>query len=145
VPPLRPNTTTRSQGVPMDDDLEAGIVLAYVSSDGGTTWEPQGAGVAVADQKVHDDYQSGEILDDQTGASGVLTFTFASAVHLVVVDANGAATDIARADPFGGTPTGTRGIPCRDEVPTFMPVIATVVKVWAPTNMVVSCYGYRRA
>lgn len=99
----------------------------------------------LAGLKVHDDYQAGEVLADQTGAAAVLTFTFAAAVNLVVVDANGATTDIARADPFGATPTATQGIPCRDEVPTFMPVTTTVVKVYAPTGMVVSVYGYRRA
>jgi hypothetical protein len=99
---------------------------------------------ALAAVKVHDDYQAGEVLADQTGAAAVLTFTFSAPVHLVVVDANGAATDIARADPFGGTPTATTGIPCRDEVPTFMAVQTSSVKVYAPTAMVVSCYGYRR-
>lgn len=92
-----------------------------------------------------DDYQAGEVLADQTGANNVLTFTFASPVQLVVVDANGSATDIARADPFGGTPSAALGVPCRDEVPTYMPTTTTVVKVWAPAGMVVSVYGYRRA
>lgn len=98
-----------------------------------------------ADQKVHDDYQAGEVLADQTGAGAVLTFTFAAPVHLVVVDANGTAANVARADPFGGTPDATTGIPCRDEVPTFMPVTTSSVKVWAPASMVVSVYGYRRS
>lgn len=93
---------------------------------------------------VRDDYQTGEVLPDQTGAGGVLTFTFASAVHLVVVDANGAAADVARADPFGGTPDAATGIPCRDETPTFMPVTTSAVEVFAPAGMTVSCYGYRR-
>lgn len=92
-----------------------------------------------------DDYQSGEVLADQTGAGAVLTFTFSSAVQLVVVDANGATTDIARADPFGGTPAATTGIPCRDEVPTYMPVTTTSIKIFAPSGMAVSVYGYRRS
>lgn len=97
-----------------------------------------------ADQKVHDDYQSGECLADQTGAGAVLTFTFTSPVQLVVVDANGAATDVARADPFGGTPTASLGVPCRDEAGAYMPVSTSVVRVFAPVGMIVSVVGYRR-
>lgn len=37
---LRPNTNTRSNGIPIDDDLEAVIVLMHVSDDGGVTWIP---------------------------------------------------------------------------------------------------------
>lgn len=100
---------------------------------------------AMAEVKVTDDYQAGEVLADQTGAGGVLTFTFSAPVHLAVVDANGTATDVARADPFGGTPAAGTGIPCRDESPTYMPVTTSSVKVYAPSNMLISCWGYRRA
>lgn len=99
---------------------------------------------ASPDQKTHDDYQSGETLPDQTGSGGVLTFTFSSPVHLVVVDASGTATDIARADPFGGTPTSSQGVVCRDETPTFIPVQTSSIKIFAPTGMLVSVVGYRR-
>jgi hypothetical protein len=94
---------------------------------------------------VRDDYQSGEILADQTGAAGVLTFTFASAVHMVYIFANGLVTDIARADPFGGTPSATLGIPIGDEAAAYLPVTTTSVKIYAPTNMVISVAGFRRS
>lgn len=95
--------------------------------------------------KSSDDFQGGEVLADQTGAAAVLTFTFSAAVQLVVVSGNGIATDFARVDPFGGTPSATLGIPCGDEVPTFIPVTATVVRVFAPTGMVITVWGFRRS
>lgn len=94
---------------------------------------------------VRDDYVGGEILADQTGAGAVLTFTFASAVQLVVVHGNGLVTDTARADPFGGTPTATLGIPCGDEAATYIPVTTSSVKVFAPVGMVITVWGFRRA
>ncbi len=99
-----------------------------------------------ADQKVHDDYATGEVLPDQIGAGAVLTFTFSAAVQLVLVHAYSAtATDLARVDPFGGTPSASAGIRALNDVPTFIPVTATVVKVYAPTGMEVSVSGFRRA
>lgn len=95
-------------------------------------------------EPVMDDFQAGEVLPDQVGTEGISTFTFSSPVNLVVIDASGAETDVARADPFGGMPTQSLGIPCRNETPTFLPVITTQVRVWAPDGMVMSVYGYRR-
>src|SRR5919108_4879151 len=66
----------------------------------GTFWQATQPVSLAGTQPVRDDYQTGEILADQTGAAGVLTFTFSAPVQLVVVDANGTATDLARADPF---------------------------------------------
>lgn len=94
---------------------------------------------------VKDEFTGGQVLADQTGAGAVLTFTFASPVQLAVVYGDGLATDVARADPFGGTPSATLGIPCGDEVPTFLPVTTSAVKVFAPAGMVVSVCGYRRS
>jgi hypothetical protein len=94
---------------------------------------------------VQDDYQTGEILADQTGAGAVLTFTFSAAVQMVMIFANGLATDIARADPFGGTPTATLGIPIGDEAVAYLPVTTSSVKIFAPAGMVVSVAGLRRS
>lgn len=94
---------------------------------------------------VRDDYSGGEVLADQTGAGAVLTFTFSAAVQLVVVHGDGADGEFARADPFGGDPSAVLGIPCGDEIPTFLPVTTSSVKVFAPVGMVVSVWGYRRA
>lgn len=94
---------------------------------------------------VRDDFVGGDVLADQTGAGAVLTFTFPAAVQLVVVHGNGLVTDVARADPFGGTPTATLGIPCADEAATYLPVITSSVKVFTPVGMVVTVWGFRRA
>lgn len=96
--------------------------------------------------EVRDDYQGGEVLADQTGAGAVLTFTFSSPVQLVLVHAYSAtAADLARVDPFGGTPSASAGIRALNDVPTFVPVTATTVRVFAPTGMEVSVSGFRRA
>ncbi|HUR18906.1 MAG TPA: hypothetical protein VMZ51_08235 [Acidimicrobiales bacterium] len=94
---------------------------------------------------VKDDYQSGEVLADQTGAGAVLTFTFASPVQLLLITATGSGTQVARCDPFGGTPAATTGIRCDDGVPAYLPITATVVKVFAPASMAVAVSGFRRA
>lgn len=99
---------------------------------------------ALQAEPVRDDYQSGEVLADQVGTGSPLSFTFSAPVNLVVIDASGEDADVARADPFGGTAGSALGIPCRNDTPTFMPVVATTISVWAPTGMTVSCYGYRR-
>lgn len=92
---------------------------------------------------VRDDYVGGEVLAQQSGAGAVLTFTFASAVQLVVLESDGD-TLVSRADPYGGTPTASLGIPCRHQVPTYLPVTATTVRVYAPTGTVVNVWGMRR-
>jgi len=93
---------------------------------------------------VADDYQGGEVLADQAGVGGVLTFTFTSAVQLVVVHARGLNL-VARADPFGGVPASSQGIICGDDIPTYIPVATSSVKVFAPAGMTVTVHGMRRA
>lgn len=93
---------------------------------------------------VKDDYFGGQVLAQETGADAVITFTFSSAVQLVVVEMYGDGL-VARADPFGGTPAEGFGIPCRHEVPTYLPVTSSSVKVWAPATSLVNVWGYRRA
>lgn len=91
---------------------------------------------------VKDDFDGGQVLAEQTGAGAVLTFTFSAPVNLVVVEASGLID--ARADPFGGTPTATLGIPCRDETPVYLPIITSSVKVWAGVGVAVNVWGFRR-
>lgn len=92
---------------------------------------------------VADDYQEFEALTEQTGADAVLTFTFSAPVQLVVVHAVG--TDQVARVTTTQTPSATLGARCPDDVPTFLPVTAAAVKVYAPTGMVVSVWGYRRS
>lgn len=99
-----------------------------------------------ATQNVRDLYASGEILTDQTAAGAALTFTFSSAVQLLYVQIKTSlGTGSGRADPFGGTPTASLGIPCDDGVPQAIPVQATSVKVFATAGATVSVWGYRYA
>lgn len=95
------------------------------------------------DVKVHDDYQAGEVLADQTGNDTVRTFTFAVAVDLVVIESAGANL-VSRADPFGGTPAVSTGIRCNDGAPVYVPVETTVVKVYVPSGATCTVYGLRR-
>jgi hypothetical protein len=81
------------------------------------------------------------VLEDQIGAGAVLTFTFSRPVDYVWIVGQGASTDVARADPFGGTPTATRGIPCFDETPMAVMITTKVVKVFTPSGMTVSVWG----
>lgn len=93
---------------------------------------------------TQDDYNAGQCLAEQTGAGAVLTFTFASPVNLVLIEAVGSGSQVARVDPFGGTPTANLGIRADDAVPTYLPVTTSSVKVFAPASMVVSVAGFRR-
>lgn len=111
--------------------------------------EHDGVGLRVStgltDLKVHDDYQTGEILADQVGAGGVLTFTFSEPVHMLWINDIGATTtNVSRADPFGGTPNATTGITVPNGTPTPITVTTSSVKVYAPTGSTISVYGYRR-
>ena len=137
--------------------VDTGLTIPTPQTDALTNTQLRAAPVPVSgtvtanvtfptDQKVHDDYQGGEVLADQTGAAAVLTFTFSAAVQLVLVHAYSAtSTDLARVDPFGGTPSSTLGIRALNDTPTYIPVTATTVKVYAPTGMVVSVAGFRRS
>jgi len=92
----------------------------------------------------YDHYDSGEVLADQSGSGAVLTFTFTTPVDLVFVQAKSAAgTSQARVDPFGGTPSASQGIPAEDGAPQPIPFRTGTVKVFAPTGMTVSVWGYR--
>lgn len=93
---------------------------------------------------VKDDYQSGECLPEQTGDGTVKTFTFSSPVQMVHVEGNGIDTDVARVDPFGGTPSAIQGFRAANEVGVYLPVTCTVVKVFAPTGMIITVQGFRR-
>lgn len=99
-------------------------------------------------QQVADDYQTGEILPDQIGVGGVLTFTFSAPVQNIWVYAvNPLAPDDlgeVRVDPFGGTPTASLGIPVALGGITPIPTTATVVRVLAPNGVRVTVYGNRR-
>lgn len=95
--------------------------------------------------KSKDDFQGGEALADQAGAGAVLTFSFLNgAVQMLVIEAQGS-SGTARADPFGGVPTATQGVVCDAGVPTYIPVTASSVKIFAPVGLTLSVYGLRRA
>ncbi len=93
---------------------------------------------------VADDYEGGEVLADQIGplGGGVLDFVFAAPVALVLVEMDG--VGIARADPFGGVPANDRGIRCRDEVPTYLPIRTSRLRIWTPEGASVAVAGFRR-
>lgn len=90
--------------------------------------------------RVLDQFIGDEILVDQVGADAVLTFTFSAAVDMIVILSKGA---ISRGGLGGDVPTLTKGFFCDDTVPTYVPVTATVVKVYAPLGATVSVWGYR--
>lgn len=98
---------------------------------------------------VSDDYQTGEILPDQTGANNVLTFTFASPVQNVWVYAidvtDPTLSGEVRVDPFGGTPSANLGIPVSYGGGFPIPFTGDTVRIFAPANARVTIYGNRRA
>lgn len=100
-------------------------------------------------QQVADDYQAGEILPDQSGNGGVLTFTFAASVQNIWVYAVNpldlTATGEVRVDPFGGTPSASTGIPVSYGGGFPIPIVTSSVKVFAPVGSRVTIYGNRRA
>ena len=89
--------------------------------------------------KVSDVFTGGETLADQAGDGLVKTFSFSTPVDLVWVRSFTAA---ARADPFGGTPTASQGIPCAIDEPNPITVRTSVVKVIAAAGMI-AVWGYR--
>ncbi|MGH8502009.1 MAG: hypothetical protein ACREVE_05955 [Gammaproteobacteria bacterium] len=94
-----------------------------------------------------DDYSDSEQLPVQTppAGGGVLTFSFAEgAVQLVVIHATGQDGQFAYADHSGGTPSDGGGRPIEHNVPAYIAVTLTAVKVWAPAGMKVYVEGYRR-
>lgn len=115
--------------------LAAGIGVTGPLTDGQLRASPVPA---------RDDYQDGEVLADQSGAGAVLTFTFASPVHMVVLESVG--TDLtSRADPFGDVPSASQGIRLHDQAPVYVPVVTSEVQVFAPAGASVTVVGLRRA
>ncbi len=90
---------------------------------------------------VADVYVDGEVRPDQAGAGAVLTFTFTGgACQLIWIRCDGGQ---GRADPFGGTPTGSLGIRCDDGIPNPVTIETSTVKVFANTGTTVQVWGYR--
>ncbi len=114
------------------------------STKGSTTPIPFPTALRSSRFDTADAFTAGEVLADQSGAGAVLTFTFAAAQHLIWVLAQGDGL-VARIDPFGGTPSATAGIPAFHETPVPLTVVATTIKVYAPTGTTVSVWGYRYA
>lgn len=101
----------------------------------------QGArGSSAAPWLTKDPFDGGEVLADQAGAGGVLTFTFANSMELIWARADGGD---ARADPFGGTPTASLGILLEDGIPTPITMQTSTLKVYAAGGVTVRVYGYR--
>ncbi len=97
--------------------------------------------------KVKDDFQQGEILPDQPGTNGVLTFTFSAPVDFIWITDTGTVTaNVSRADPFGGVPSVSVGIPVFNQAPTPINVTParSIIKLFAPTGSNIAMYGYRR-
>ena len=87
-----------------------------------------------------DVFLGGQALPDQSSTGSVLTFTFASPVHLIWVKPTGGT---CRVDPFGGVPTSSTGIPCDDGIPNPLTVKTTAVQVFAASGVAVAVWGYR--
>lgn len=110
-----------------------------------------GSPVVVSDSApipAKDDFPTGEILADQTGAGAALTFMFSAVVQtawVYAVDpADLTASGEVRVDPFGGTPTASLGIPVPFGGSFPIPVTTSSVKVFADTGVRVTVYGNRR-
>lgn len=99
-------------------------------------------------QEVKDDFLTGEILADQTGAGAALTFTFSAVVQTVWVyavdPADLTATGEVRVDPYGGTPTASLGIPVGFGGGFPIGVTTSAVKVFAASGVRVTVYGNKR-
>jgi hypothetical protein len=91
-------------------------------------------------QPVHDRFRDGEVPADQSGAGGVLTFTFAKEMDLIWVRSDGADS---RCNPFGGNPSATAGIICEDGIPHPITLSTTTIKVFAPAGAKLNVWGYR--
>lgn len=109
-----------------------------------TTYNTRALNHATDSVANRDKYLSGEVLADQAGSGAVLTFTFASPVDLVFVHGKSGSGNLTlRADPFGGTPSASQGIPSDDGSPLPLPVTTDTVRVYAPNGMTVTVWGYR--
>lgn len=127
-------TVQANQGLPVNHNNRWPVGISNGSTYLGTQANP----VVVADN-----YAAGEVLASQTGADAVITFNFSSIVHSVTVESDGYGL-VSRADPFGGTPSSTLGIPCRHQIPQIMKVTTDVVRVFAPTSANITVWGFRR-
>lgn len=79
-------------------------------------------------------FREGEVLPDQTGVGGVLTFTFSKEMDLIWVRTDDG--DACRVDPFGGTPTANQGIQCDTGVVTPINFSTSTIKVYAANGYV---------
>lgn len=127
-------TVQANQGLPVNHNNRWPIGI----SDGASYLGTQSNPLVVAD-----DYSDGEVLATQVGADAVITFNFSSPVNLVTVESDGYGL-ISRANPFGGVPSSTAGIPCRHQIPQIMKVTTDVVRVFAPTTANITVWGFRR-
>lgn len=97
-----------------------------------------------------DNYTDIEYLADQSGAGGVLTFTFSSDVDLIVVELVETAADAdagaieGRATTGTQTPTATLGAVLKHECPIPLQVTTDTCKVYAPADCNITVYGKRR-
>jgi hypothetical protein len=89
-------------------------------------------------QHVRDFFRHGEALASQTGAAGVLTFTFARDMSLIVIRPVGGDVYV---DPFGGTPADGTGVYVPDEEPAYIPIQTRTVQVYAPVGAEVYVHG----
>ena len=108
----------------------------------------QGAAAAVASAwPVKDDYQFSEYLADQAGTGAVLTFTFGSAVNLVVAQSTGALlTARATFDNGATAPSATLGARLEDKSPVYAPLAGVPsIRVFAPVGTTISVWGARRS
>jgi hypothetical protein len=127
-------TVQANQGLPVNQANRWPVGISNGSSFLGTQANP----VIMAD-----DYANGEVLATQIGANAVITFNFSFPVNYLTVESDGYGL-VARADPFGGTPSSTLGVPCRHQTPQSFKIITDVVRVYAPTSANITVWGFRR-
>lgn len=90
--------------------------------------------------EVVDVPDAGEVLDDKLPNGSAVDFSFAQPMRYAWVLAQGGD---ARADPYGGTPADTRGVPCMEAIPTPLMGVISVVKVYAAPGVRVTVWGQR--
>ena len=91
-----------------------------------------------------DKFTTGYVLGAQSApVDSVLTFTFTTPVDLVYIFSADHNNHVGMADPFGGTPSDTLGIPLLPGVPQSFPVVTSSVKVYESAGGVVYVWGYK--
>lgn len=115
-----------------------------VQTQGATTLAVEGTvdqGDAGAERWLVEDKDTTlEVLADQAGADGVLTFTFSAASQpWVYVDTG----DSVRVTTAAQTPTATFGLPVAPGSAFPVPVQTTTIRVYAATGQTVMVYGTR--